>query len=64
LSNERVVIGHFNNFCGQIEDRSAIDVTSLKRFPCHQLKAGISVLWSGDVVLYAKTLMGDIPWEI
>jgi radical SAM protein with 4Fe4S-binding SPASM domain len=61
LPIEHVVIGHFNNFCGQIEDRSVIDVTPLKRFPCRQLKAGISVLWSGDVVLCRQDFDGRYP---
>ncbi|MBU0456219.1 MAG: radical SAM protein [Gammaproteobacteria bacterium] len=58
LPVEHAIIGHFNNFCGQIEDRSTIDVTPLKRFPCQQLKAGLSVLWNGDIVLCRQDLNG------
>jgi radical SAM protein with 4Fe4S-binding SPASM domain len=61
LPIEYVVIGHFNNFCGQIKDRSVVDVTPLKRFPCRQLKAGISVLWNGDVVLCRQDFDGRYP---
>jgi radical SAM protein with 4Fe4S-binding SPASM domain len=61
LPIEHVVIGHFNNFCGEIEDRSVVDVTPFKRFPCRQLKAGISVLWNGDVVLCRQDFDGRYP---
>ena len=58
---EHAIIGHFNNYCGQIEDRSVIDVTPLKRFPCKQLQSGISVLWNGDVVLCRQDFDGEHP---
>ncbi|MBU1626252.1 SPASM domain-containing protein [bacterium] len=61
LPVEHAIIGHFNNFCGQIEDRSAIDVTPLKRFPCRQLKEGTSILWNGDVVLCRQDFDGKYP---
>ena len=61
LPVEHAIIGHFNNYCGQIEDRSAIDVTPLKRFPCKQLQSGISVLWNGDVVLCRQDFDGEHP---
>jgi radical SAM protein with 4Fe4S-binding SPASM domain len=55
---EYAIIGHFNNFCGQIEDRSVIDVTPLKRFFCRQLNTGVSILWNGDVVLCSQDFDG------
>lgn len=58
LPVEHAIIGHFNNFCGQIEDRSVVDVTPLKRFPCKQLQAGISILWNGDVILCRQDFEG------
>lgn len=61
LPVEHAIIGHFNNCCGQIEDRSAIDVTPLKRFPCRQLKEGTSILWNGDVVLCRQDFGGEHP---
>jgi radical SAM protein with 4Fe4S-binding SPASM domain len=59
LPVEHAIIGHFNAYCGQIEDRSVIDVTPLKRFPCKQLKSGVSVLWNGDVVLCRQDFDGE-----
>ncbi|MEW5766367.1 MAG: radical SAM protein [bacterium] len=59
LPVEYAIIGHFNNFCGQIEDRSVVDVTPLKRFPCKQLKAGLSVLWNGDAVHCRQDFNGE-----
>jgi len=61
LPVEHAIIGHFNNFCGQIEDRSVIDVTPLKRFPCKQLQSGISILWNGDIVLCRQDFDGEHP---
>jgi radical SAM protein with 4Fe4S-binding SPASM domain len=61
LPIEYVVIGHFNNYCNQIEDRSVVDVTPLKRIPCKQLKAGISVLWNGDIVFCRQDVAGKYP---
>ena len=61
LPIEHAVIGHFNNYCSQIEDRSVIDVTPLKRFSCKQLQSGISVLWNGDVVLCRQDFDGKYP---
>jgi len=55
---EHAIIGHFNNFCGQIEDRSAIDVTPLKRFPCRQLSSS-TILWNGDVLLCRQDINGE-----
>ncbi|MBU0600226.1 radical SAM protein [bacterium] len=61
LPVEHAIIGHFNNFCGQIEDRSVIDVTPLKRFPCKQLQSGISILWNGDIVLCRQDFDSKSP---
>lgn len=60
LPIEHAIIGHFNCYCGQIEDRSAIDVTPLKRFPCKQLQSGISVLWNGDIAMCPQDFNGKI----
>jgi radical SAM protein with 4Fe4S-binding SPASM domain len=40
----------FNDFYGQIEDKSVINVVPLKRFPWKQLQSRITILWNGDVV--------------
>jgi radical SAM protein with 4Fe4S-binding SPASM domain len=61
LPVEHAIIGHFDNYCDQIGDRSVIDVTPLKRFPCKQLKSSISLLWSGDVVLCRHDFNGRYP---
>jgi len=60
LPLEHVIIGHFNNFCGEIEDRGSIDVTPLKRFPCRQLNEGVSIFWNGDVVLCRQDFDGKM----
>lgn len=60
LPVEHAIIGHFNNFCGQIDDRSVIDVTPLKRFPCQQLKEDIAILWNGDVVMCLQDFDGKM----
>jgi radical SAM protein with 4Fe4S-binding SPASM domain len=62
------IIGHFNRYCGQIEDRSVIDVTPLKRFPCRQLMGSLSVFWNGDVTMcpqdfYGRFVVGNIKEE-
>ncbi|MDI6793246.1 MAG: radical SAM protein [bacterium] len=59
LPVEHAIIGHFNNFCGRIEDRSTMDVTPLKRFPCRQLQGGFSALWNGDVILCRQDFDGE-----
>jgi radical SAM protein with 4Fe4S-binding SPASM domain len=56
---EHAIIGHFNQYCGQIKDRSVIDVTPLKRFPCRQLKESVSIFWNGDVVLCSQDINGE-----
>ena len=61
LPVEHAIIGHFNRYCDQIEDRSAIDVTPLKRFPCRQLKEGTSILWNGDAVVCRQDFDGNYP---
>ncbi|MDI6704281.1 MAG: radical SAM protein [bacterium] len=61
LPVEHAIIGHFNNCCGQIEDRSVVNVTPLKRFVCKQLQSGVSVLWNGDVVLCRQDFDGKYP---
>jgi radical SAM protein with 4Fe4S-binding SPASM domain len=38
-----------------------VDVTPLKRFLCRQLEAGVSVLWSGDVILCRQDFDGRYP---
>jgi spiro-SPASM protein len=52
------IIGHFSSFCGQIQDRSVIDVTPLKRFPCKRLLGSLSVYWNGDVVMCPQDFNG------
>ena len=58
LPVEYAIIGHFNNYCGQIEDRSVIDVTPLKRFSCKQLSSP-TILWNGDALLCRHDLNGE-----
>jgi len=61
LPVEHAIIGHFNNFCGQIEDRSVVDVTPLKRFSCRQLENGLTIFWNGDVTLCRQDFDGEHP---
>jgi radical SAM protein with 4Fe4S-binding SPASM domain len=58
LHIEHAIIGHYNNFCGEIEDISVLDVTPLKRFPCKQLQNGISILCNGNVVFCRQDFDG------
>jgi radical SAM protein with 4Fe4S-binding SPASM domain len=60
LPVEHAIIGHFNRYCDQIEDRSVVDVTPLKRFSCAQLNEGISILWNGDVTLCRQDFDGKM----
>lgn len=50
LPVEYAIIQGFNDFAGQIEDRSIGNCTPFSRFPCRQLRDGLSILWNGDVV--------------
>jgi hypothetical protein len=59
LPVEHAIVGHFNNYCGQIEDRSVIDVIPLKRFPCRQLNSSPTILWNGDALLCRHDLNGE-----
>lgn len=47
---EYAIIQGFNDFAGQIEDRSIGNCTPFSRFPCRQLRDGLSILWNGDMV--------------
>lgn len=58
LPIEHAIIGHFNRYCDQIEDRGAIDVTPLKRFPCRQLENSLSILCNGDVIVCQQDFDG------
>ncbi|MDI6736446.1 MAG: SPASM domain-containing protein [bacterium] len=61
LPIEHAIIGHFNNFCGQIENKNVIDVIPIKRFPCKQLQNGVSILWNGDIILCRQDFDGKYP---
>lgn len=58
LHLEHVVIGHFSDYCGRIENRSVVDVTPLKRTFCRQLMNRLCVLWNGDITICRQDFDG------
>jgi radical SAM protein with 4Fe4S-binding SPASM domain len=59
LPVEHAIIGHFDRYCNQIEDKSVIDVTPLKRFTCRQLSSSPTILWNGDAVVCRHDINGE-----
>ncbi|MGQ9628965.1 MAG: SPASM domain-containing protein [bacterium] len=59
LPLEHCIISGYNSYCGQIEDRGVMNCAPIKRSLCKQLKDGLTILWTGDVVLCGQDFDGE-----
>ena len=53
---DRLIIQKHDSFCGLVPEMKAVDLSPLKRFPCHRLKRELPVLSDGTVPMCSEDL--------
>lgn len=53
---DRLIIQKHDSFCGLAPEMKAVDLSPLKRFPCHRLKRELPVLSDGTVPMCSEDL--------
>ena len=53
---DRLIIQKHDSFCGLVPEMKAVDLSPLKRFPCHHLKRELPILFDGTVPMCSEDL--------